>query len=60
VSEEQSNSLLLHYKSERDGLSPMVVGLTKGLGKRFNITCLVKQIEFKSKGADHDIFRVNW
>jgi len=60
VTDEESNSLLLHYRSKRAGLAPMVVGLTKGLGKRFNLVCLVNQIEFKATGADHDIFRVNW
>ena len=60
VTNEEANSLHLHYRSEREGLAPMVVGLVKGLGKRFNTECLVEQIESKSEGSDHDIFKISW
>jgi hypothetical protein len=54
------NALHLHYFSDRDGLAPMVVGLVKGLGKRFNTPCTVVQIAHKANGADHDVFSVEW
>lgn len=55
-----SNSLQLHYFSDRAGLAAMVVGLVKGLGKRFNTPCEVSVLSSKSTGADHDIFEVKW
>lgn len=60
VSDVTSNSLLLHYQSNRDGLADMVTGLIKGLGKRFNTNCDVEIISAKSKGDNHDIFKVSW
>lgn len=55
-----SNSLQLHYFSDREGLTAMVVGLVKGLGKRFNTPCEVQVLGSKSTGEDHDIFEVKW
>lgn len=59
-SDETSNSLHLHYYTERAGLSPMVLGLVKGLGKRFNTPCEVEQIAVMGEAEDHDIFKVTW
>lgn len=56
----QENSLHLHYASEREGLSPMVVGLVKGLGHHFGLDCEVVNIESVTDGADHDIFSVTY
>ena len=51
--------LLLHYRSERAGLAPMVVGLLKGLGKRFGMRVDVRQVA--SRGPeDHDVFRIDY
>ncbi len=60
VSELQESSLLLHYKSERDGLTDMVTGIIRGLGKRFECNCKIELISAKSKGDNHDIFKVSW
>jgi hypothetical protein len=54
------HSLRLHYHTERAGLAPMVLGLVKGLGKRFNTECTVVQEASKADGADHDVFLVTW
>ncbi|CAN7590451.1 heme NO-binding domain-containing protein [Acidovorax sp. LjRoot118] len=56
---EGSAGLLLHYRSERVGLAPMVVGLLKGLGKRFSQGISVQQTAFKG-ADDHDIFRIDY
>ena len=48
----------LHYHSERPGLAPMVVGMIKGLAARFDVPVLVEQVESRTDGADHDVFRV--
>ncbi|MEO0651297.1 MAG: heme NO-binding domain-containing protein [Planctomycetota bacterium] len=36
---------VLHYRSERDGLAPMVVGLLRGIAKRFETELEVEQLE---------------
>ncbi|MHC5826475.1 MAG: heme NO-binding domain-containing protein, partial [Nostoc sp.] len=32
----EENSLSLHYRSDREGLTPMIIGLVKGLGTKFD------------------------
>jgi len=54
----EESSMLLHYRSSREGLSYLVVGLVKGLGERFQTPVEVEILEMKSAGADHDIFRL--
>ena len=56
----KANSLELEYRSERAGLSPMLFGLIKGLGKRFNLTCTVKQIIEKGAESDCHVFLIEW
>lgn len=53
-------SLLLHYFSSRDGLAPLVVGLIKGLGKRFNTDVRVELLHARGPLSDHDVFRVEF
>jgi hypothetical protein len=55
-----NNSLVLHHYSSRAGLEHMIIGLIKGLGKRFNTTCSVELLETTSQGADHNVFKINW
>jgi hypothetical protein len=50
----------LHYFSERQGLSAMVIGLLEGLEAHFNLAIAARQIADKSAGADHDIFEVSF
>jgi hypothetical protein len=54
------DSLLLHYRSERAGLDDLVIGLLRGLGKRFEITVEVQQLTFKDDGGDSSTFHVSW
>jgi hypothetical protein len=49
--------LLLHYRSERAGLAPMVRGLLRGLGKRFAQEIRVDQVAHRGPD-DHDVFRI--
>ena len=58
--EIRERSLKLHYHSHRQGLAPFVVGLMRGLGKKFNTPVTILQTAIKSQGADHDIFEVTW
>lgn len=53
------DAVLLHYRSERAGLAPMVVGLLKGLGKRFGEAVAVRRLE-RPAAADHDVFRIDF
>lgn len=55
-----AHSLELDYYSDRAGLTPFVVGLLKGLGKRFNITVDVQVVSTKSEGAAHDTFLLRY
>ena len=59
--EEQDGgrSLLLHYHSERDGLAPMVIGLVKGLAKRFSENVEIVQVATRGAGS-HDVFRITY
>jgi hypothetical protein len=53
-------SVRLHYRSHRAGLTPFVVGLLEGLGRRFAITVSVRVVQSKSDGASHDVFAVEY
>lgn len=54
------NELRLHYHSSREGLAPMVMGLMKGLGTRFNQSVEITQIHDRQQGADHDEFSIRY
>lgn len=48
----------LSYRSDRPGLGAMVVGLLKGLGRRFDTPVTVAWVARREDGADADRFRV--
>ena len=54
------NELTLEYHSERDGLAPMVLGLVKGLGDRFDTDVEISQTLSRDDGAEHDEFTVKY
>ncbi|MCW5317818.1 heme NO-binding protein [Nostoc sp. KVJ3] len=54
----EENSLSLHYRSDREGLTPMVIGLIKGLGARFDTEVHITQTQNRDEGAEHDEFLV--
>ncbi len=56
----EEDALVLHYHSTREGLSPMIIGLVKGLGKRFNTEVDVIQIQNRNKNSDYDEFLVKY
>lgn len=58
VSERSTNRVIVHYRSKRDGLGPMVVGLIEGLATRCNQTARVIQTTHKGVNSDHDSFEV--
>ncbi len=48
----------LHYRTKRDGLAPMVIGMIKGLANRFGIAVSIEQIAVRGNGSDHDVFHI--
>jgi hypothetical protein len=58
---ETSNSIELEYRSHREGMAPMVVGLLRGLGKRFKLeNYIISQIEHKAENKECDVFKIEW
>ncbi len=53
-------SMRLHYHTEREGLAPMMVGLLKGLGKRFGTPVDVTHDKVRGQGSDHDEFVIHF
>ena len=51
---------LLHYRSERDGLTEFVVGLLHGLSEHFQEPLQIEQLKSKAGGDDHDVFRLEF
>jgi hypothetical protein len=41
-------------------LDDLVIGLLKGLGKRFQVDVTVEQRACKGDGAPHSVFYVTW
>lgn len=58
--EAGENVLLLHYYSERPGLTSFMVGLLQGLSKLYETPVSIALVASREKGADHDIFEVTW
>ncbi len=54
------DSLHLHYHSSRQGLAPMVIGLVKGLGKKFQTEIDITQTSSRGAGADRDEFSIDF
>jgi Haem-NO-binding len=59
-SDIEEDSLSLHYRSNREGLAPMVFGLVKGLGTRFDTEVDITQTQSRDDGAEHDEFLVKY
>lgn len=45
---------LVHYFSHREGLSSMVIGLIRGLAKRFEVDAEIEQLPAGTAGASHE------
>ena len=59
VEEISENEVNLTYESDREGLAPMVVGLLRGLGIRFEDKCEIKHVTLRAD-AGKDVFNINW
>jgi hypothetical protein len=54
---QDDGSSILHYRSDREGLWPMVVGLLKGLAKRFDVAIEVTRLEPAAAGHERFLVR---
>ncbi len=55
-----ADELNLQYRSEREGLAPMVVGLVKGLGDRFDTEVDITHSQSREAGAECDEFVIKY
>jgi hypothetical protein len=58
--ELEEGRLLVSYWSDRPGLAPMVTGLLRGLGSRFDLRVTVTLTDPRPQGTDHDTFLVTY
>ncbi|HIG44671.1 MAG: heme NO-binding domain-containing protein [bacterium] len=56
----QDNCFVVHYHSDRPALLPMVVGILKGMGIRFDMIVEVEILNTKDQGHDYDEMRVTY
>jgi len=59
-SDVEEDSLKLHYYSQHEGLAQFVIGLLKGLAKRFRTSVQVKHVTVRGRDDDHDAFLIDW
>ena len=52
--------LLLHYRSEREGMAPLVVGLLEGLSKMFATKLAIEHLQKRTTDGAHDIFKLTY
>jgi hypothetical protein len=57
---ETKNSIELLYKSHRKGLVPMLFGLIKGLGKRFEMEVKIEELLEEQSSENILVFRITW
>ena len=58
VGDVTDSSLRLYYHSRRPGLAPLVIGMLKGLGKRFDTPISPRLETPRGNGTDYDEFLV--
>lgn len=60
ISNREETGCVLHYHSHREGLQHFVIGLVRGLGKRFGTEVDIRLGEGRHSGLDHDEFLIRW
>lgn len=60
VSNRRERALTLAYVSQRQGLAPLVIGLVKGLGRKYGLEPVVRLSVPRQAGGDTDLFEVAW
>jgi hypothetical protein len=59
VTDQTDSTLVLHYFSDRPGLTPLVIGMVKGLAARFNHAIGIEHFRTGSGDDEHDAFTVS-
>jgi hypothetical protein len=60
VSNQEENSIHVHYHSKREGLQEFVRGLLNGLAKMYNVEASIELLQTRDEGSTHEIFKVSW
>jgi Haem-NO-binding len=60
LSDITPKSMTIHYRSHRKGLEYMVVGLLKGLGKRFELECSIEMTDAISVEGTYQMYKLKW
>lgn len=60
TNETDNGDVIVHYYSEREGLSTFTAGLLSGLAKMHKEQVNITQTLWRDRGADHDVFQVSW
>lgn len=58
--EMTEQGMLLHYRSHREGMAPLVVGLLQGLSKMFATKLEIEHVGKRHEQLDHDIFKLTY
>lgn len=58
--EMTEEGMLLHYRSHRAGMSPLVIGLLQGLSKMFATPLNIKHISHEEDQGMHDTFQLKY
>lgn len=58
--DSDGDTLQVHYRSTRHGLAPFVIGLLRGLGKRFGQDLTIQHLQGAPNGDPvHEVFRLS-
>ena len=60
VEDEAARSLTVHYRSERQGLTPLAQGILEGLGARFGLDLQIVVERKEVSSGEHTAFRICW
>lgn len=58
--EMRKEGMLLHYRSHRAGMAPLVVGLLQGLSKMFSEPLIIEHLSHAQGQGTHDVFRLKY
>jgi hypothetical protein len=60
LSDITDRGMTVHYKSTRQGLEYMVIGLIRGLGKKFQLNCDIRMTDAEPAEGTSQKFEVTW
>jgi hypothetical protein len=57
---EKENSIELIYRSHRSGMIPMLFGLIRGLGKRFEKEVIIQELDNDTQDESAHVYHLQW